>query len=201
LFTAGLWLALLLIRHITIADGVVGTISIFIALFALLFPSIKRFYEKFWFSTPITTTVISFFTVGGMLLLGMTLNLNHLINANQSINASQPIPILPQNHVSMGSDLEGSVSGSEIEKYSHFPPLERIKYTRISADDDISTVELVCTEKSEEITSRFHPLPKPQYELFPQYKSDVIDVSPGCRIDFTLVNTSGESAMTFDSSQ
>jgi hypothetical protein len=104
-----------------------------------------------------------------------------------------PPPSLPAGYISVGSYYSGRVnSNGQVgnQMYSHFIS-GKVKYTRISADDDVAKVEMVCTDNIIDITSRFFPIPKPEGEIFPNYASEVLEIPSNCRIDFFVVDTIG----------
>ncbi len=106
---------------------------------------------------------------------------------------SVPPPPLPEGYISIGRHYSGMVNSSGKagdQVYSHFIS-GKIKYTRATADDDIGKIELVCTDKTIDITEKFYPIPIPEGELFPHYASEVLEISSNCRIDFHVVDTLG----------
>lgn len=111
-----------------------------------------------------------------------------------------PPPTMPPNYVELTStgDCQGyNVCGgfSPIHKYSHFPPIGKIRYSVLSFDDDLQKVELVCVSSTKDITYLFVKIGS--MGPFPKYQSvDIIDVSSGCRIDFTLTTTVGSAGMS-----
>ncbi len=104
-----------------------------------------------------------------------------------------PAPNLPEGYISIGKYFSGKVdSGGKAgnKVYSHFIS-GKIKYTRISADDDIDRIVLICTDTSSDITEKFFPIPKPEGEIFPNYASETLEISTNCRVDFYVVDTIG----------
>lgn len=101
-------------------------------------------------------------------------------------------PPLPSNYISLGSSLQGRInsqkSGNQV--YSHLIT-GKIRYTRISVDDDLEKIELVCTDSVTDISSLFSRIPKPEGDIFPNFESQPIDIFGNCRIDFTVTNSLG----------
>ena len=102
-------------------------------------------------------------------------------------------PSLPEGYISIGKYYSGMVNsggtaGNQV--YSHFIT-GKIKYTRVTADDDIDKIELVCTDNIMDITAKFYPIPIPEGELFPHYASEVLEIPTNCRVDFYVVDTVG----------
>jgi len=102
-------------------------------------------------------------------------------------------PTLPEGYISLEkyySYKENSKGKVGDQIYSHFIS-GKIKYTRISADDDIDKIELVCTDSISDITEMFFDIPKPEGDKFPNYASETINIPSNCRIDFHVVDTIG----------
>lgn len=101
-------------------------------------------------------------------------------------------PPLPSNYISLGNSLQGrtnsQASGSQV--YSHLIS-GKIRYTRISVDDDLGKIELVCTDSITDISNLFSRIPKPEGDIFPNYESQPINILGNCRIDFTVTNSLG----------
>jgi hypothetical protein len=76
-------------------------------------------------------------------------------------------------------------------KYSHLVT-GKIKYERVEADDDIKKVELVCGNgQITDITGSLFLISQPVDSIFPNYASNEIDIPVNCRVDFTVIDTSG----------
>lgn len=101
-------------------------------------------------------------------------------------------PPLPLEHISLGNSLQSRASSQKpgAQVYSHLFS-GKIEYTRISVDDDLSRIELVCTDSVTDISSSFSRIPKPEGDVFPNFESKPIHVLSNCRIDFFVADSLG----------
>ncbi|MGC1377357.1 MAG: hypothetical protein WA821_14090 [Anaerolineales bacterium] len=75
--------------------------------------------------------------------------------------------------------------------FTHCPPMTTIQYDSIAVDDEITKVELVCSDSTIDISSLFIPYKVPnQILLF--WRSSRIELKQNCRIDFTIHDTQGD---------
>lgn len=111
-----------------------------------------------------------------------------------------PLYTFPSNP-NLGSGWEGSYAETGVEvgtehTYSHYPQ-SYIVYDEVVVDDELVGVAFVCYDQPYDITDIFALLSEPG-ETPARYKSWDIEHRDGCRVDFTIRNTSGDTmGLTF----
>lgn len=85
-----------------------------------------------------------------------------------------------------------STSNGATRTFSHCPPSTKVQYDSIAVDDELSKVERVCSNGTEEIQSLFEPFYL-EGEKLVHYKSAVIDLGADCRVDFTIQDNDGSN--------
>ena len=161
-------------------------------------------------TSPSSKMIIAGISIVALALLGTIIflsekNSSSIATRNQQstkIPAFSPPTIQPNivelSSINCGRQEDACGTGSPIDKYSHFPPIGKIRYT-LTVDDELEKVELVCVSSTSNITELFMQSGIFSNDsrtfgsgTFPVYQSDTIDVPLGCRVDFTLRNTIGD---------
>lgn len=123
-------------------------------------------------------------------------NTSTLIQSSTHMQTLTP-PLLvcgDENHTALKTGLVDSVrelvTPGAMKTYSHCPSFSSIRYIDVTVDDDLAKVELVCPDSTKEIRSLFSVLTVAG-ALLPHYESQIIELSSGCRVDFTVQDILG----------
>ena len=80
----------------------------------------------------------------------------------------------------------------KVQQYTH-NIVGKIRYDRVSVDDDIAKVEVICPSITTDVTSKFSKTTSHSADIFPNYESQLIDVSEDCVVVFTIADKVGNS--------